>query len=240
MNLTVKLYAGLRDRAKTAQITVELPENSTVAELLTAIGRQYPALEAGLPTAIVAVNREFAAEQQVIAPQDELALFPPVSGGQGERPHPTYFALAAGRPDVNAILAHLTQPDVGAVVTFSGFVRGQTERPGLPQATISLEYESYEEMALAKMAQIAEEIWQKWPQIKGIAIVQRIGLLEIGEPTTLVACASGHRDEGGFEAARYGIDRLKEIVPVWKKEIGQDHSVWVEGHYRPGVQDKRS
>ena len=85
--------------------------------------------------------------------------------------------------------------------------------------------------------QVAEEIWDKFPLVRGIAMVQRIGQLEIGETTVLVACAAGHRDQGIFEAARYGIDRLKEIVPVWKKEVGPDGSVWVEGHYHPTPND---
>ena len=81
------------------------------------------------------------------------------------------------------------------------------------------------------------EIWEKFPLVKGVAVVQRIGTLEVGESTTLVACAAGHRDQGAFEAARYGIDRLKEIVPVWKKEIGTENSVWVEGEYLPTSKD---
>jgi molybdopterin synthase catalytic subunit len=93
-------------------------------------------------------------------------------------------------------------------------------------------------MALRKMEQIAHEIWDTWPLVRGVAIVQRIGKLTVGDTTTFVACAAGHRDQGAFEAARYGIDRLKEIVPVWKKEIGEDKSVWVEGAYRPTIEDR--
>jgi molybdopterin synthase catalytic subunit len=92
-------------------------------------------------------------------------------------------------------------------------------------------------MAELKMAQIAREIWTRWPLVMGIAIVQRIGKLSIGDSTTIVACAAAHRDQGAFEAARYGIDRLKEIVPVWKKEVGDDQSIWIEGDYRPTEAD---
>jgi MoaE-MoaD fusion protein len=116
-------------------------------------------------------------------------------------------------------------------------VRGETNRPGWPTQTTQLEYEAYAAMAERKMGQIAHEIWQRWPDVQGIAIIQRIGTLNVGEPTTLVACATGHRDQGAFEAARYGIDRLKEIVPVWKKEISPDQTVWVEGAYQPTVAD---
>ena len=153
--------------------------------------------------------------------------------------HTTYFKLAEEEPDLNEITAALTRPDVGAVVMFRGTVRGATQRKGLPEETVRLEYEAYEEMAVERMAQIAREIWDKWPLVKGVAIVQRIGTLGVGEMTTLVVCASGHRDQGAFEAARYGIDRLKEIVPVWKKEVGTDKSVWVEGDYRPNSADNR-
>jgi molybdopterin synthase catalytic subunit len=152
---------------------------------------------------------------------------------------PTFFALTNEQIDLNEVVAHLTRPDVGAVVTFTGSVRGETQREGLPAKTLYLEYEAYEGMAEDKMGQIAREIWQKWPLVKGVAIVQRIGQLQIGEMTTLVACAAAHRDQGCFDAARYGIDRLKEIVPVWKKEVGTDKSVWVEGHYRPTEADNR-
>lgn len=152
---------------------------------------------------------------------------------------PTYFALEKSDPDLNVIHDALRRPDVGAIITFAGSVRGETDREGLPTTTVQLEYEAYEEMALERMAQIAEEIWEKWPLVMGVAIVQRIGTLSVGEATTLVACAAAHRDQGAFEACRYGIDRLKEIVPVWKKESGSDESVWVEGDYVPTGEDNR-
>lgn len=152
-------------------------------------------------------------------------------------PHPTYFALTHDRIDLNWVQAQLTQPDVGAIVTFTGCVRGQTQRGNAPAETIYLEYEAYEEMAILKMEQIAYEIWEKWQMVKGVAIVQRIGQLQVGEMTTLVVCAAAHRDQGVFEAARYGIDRLKEIVPVWKKEVRPDGSAWLEGHYHPTSKD---
>jgi molybdopterin synthase catalytic subunit len=100
-----------------------------------------------------------------------------------------------------------------------------------------LEFEAYEDMATVKMAQIEMEIWQQWPLVKCVAIVQRIGNLDIGQTTTIVACASAHRDQGAFEAARYGIDRLKQIVPVWKKEVGEDESLWIGGDYWPTEAD---
>lgn len=242
MELQIRLFATLKDRAGQDRLQVSLDEPATVQTLLDQLTADYPNLAPILPTALIAVNKNFASATTPITPGDEVALFPPVSGGSGlpdgsELPHPTYFAITEDELDINAIHTRLTQPDVGAIVSFTGSVRGQTQREGLPPQTIQLEYEAYSDMAEAKMAQIAREIWQRWPQVKGIAIVQRVGQLAIGQTTTFIACASGHRDQGVFDAARYGIDRLKEIVPVWKKEVGPDHSVWVEGHYRPTEAD---
>ena len=239
MEIQIKLFATLKDKAGSNKISITVEEPATVATLLAAAEKAYPALAQSLPIALVSVNKSYAGLETAVSPNDEVALFPPVSGGSGDNdlPHPTYFAVTTEPLDIDAIHAHLTSPEIGAVVSFTGFVRGQTQRDGLPPETSYLEYEAYSEMAELKMAQVAREIWEKWPLVKGVAIVQRIGRLDIGENTTFVACASGHRDQGCFDAARYGIDRLKEIVPIWKKEVGEDQSVWVEGDYRPTEAD---
>jgi len=127
-------------------------------------------------------------------------------------------------------------PSTGAACIFTGMVRGVTRRDQ-PHETLYLEYEAYQPMAEAKMRQVAEEIRARWPSVEGIAIVQRIGVLHPGTPTVLIAFTAAHRDTGVFEAARYGIDRLKEIVPVWKKEVGAQGEEWVEGDYIPSPQD---
>jgi molybdopterin synthase catalytic subunit len=244
MELQIRLFATLKDRAGQSQITVVVPEPATVQTVLESVTTAYPTLTEGLKSSIVSVNKAFAMLDTAVQPHDEIAIFPPVSGGsetknapQSALPYPTYFAITTTEPDINAIHKHLTQPDVGAIVSFAGSVRGQTSREGLPDQTNYLEYEAYSEMAELKMVQIAHEIWERWPLVKGIAIVQRIGSLAVGDSTTFVACAAAHRDQGAFEAARYGIDRLKEIVPVWKKEVGSDKTVWIEGHYHPTEQD---
>jgi MoaE-MoaD fusion protein len=237
MEVEIRLFATLKDRAQSERIRIALPANpTTVRTLLGAIGEAYPALSPALPTSLVAVNRAYAGPDTLVNDGDEVALFPPVSGG-GELLHPTYFTVSPEPLDIAAVHSRLVGPEIGAVVSFTGFVRGQTRRDGLPPETLHLDYEAYETMAEEKMAQIAHEIWTRWPAVRGVALVQRIGRLEVGEVTTFVACAGGHRDQGAFEAARYGIDRLKEIVPVWKKEVGADRSVWIEGHYRPTVDD---
>lgn len=150
---------------------------------------------------------------------------------------PTLYAITEDLLDLDDLLRRITLPTTGAACLFTGMVRGVTSR-GEPHQTAYLEYEAYKSMAEAKMRQVAEEIRQRFPAVEGIAIVQRIGRLEVGTPTVLIACSAAHRDTGVFEAARYGIDRLKEIVPIWKKEVGPDGAAWVEGEYTPGPEDQ--
>src|SRR5512141_1586286 len=145
---------------------------------------------------------------------------------------PTIFAVTEKEIDLNELLAKITLPTTGAAAIFAGMVRGVTSREPVHQ-TDYLDYEAYVPMAESKMQQVAEEIRERWPVIEGIAIVQRIGRLYPQTPTVLIACTAAHRDTGVFEAARYGIDRLKEIVPIWKKEVGLHGEQWVEGEYMP-------
>jgi MoaE-MoaD fusion protein len=146
--------------------------------------------------------------------------------------YPTIFSITEEVLDIDALLEAITLPSTGAAAIFTGMVRGVTSR-GDAHETVYLEYEAYKPMAEAKMKQVADEIRERWPTIEGIAIVQRIGHLTPRTPTVLIACTAAHRDTGVFEAARYGIDRLKEIVPVWKKEVGPNGEEWIEGDYIP-------
>ena len=145
---------------------------------------------------------------------------------------PTIFSITESEIDLNDLLAQITLTSTGAAAIFTGMVRGVTKR-GDAHETEYLEYESYIPMAEAKMKQVADEIREKWPIVEGIAIVQRIGRLYPRTPTVLIACTAAHRDTGVFDAARYGIDRLKQIVPIWKKEVGPKGEEWVEGEYFP-------
>jgi len=144
---------------------------------------------------------------------------------------PLIIAITEDELDLNDMLEKITLTSTGAAVIFAGVVRGETVRDG--RETAYLEYEAYKPMAEAKMEQIAREIRERWSIVEGIAIVQRIGKLMPRTPTVLIACTAAHRDSGVFDAAKYGIDRLKEIVPVWKKEVGSDGESWIEGHYIP-------
>jgi molybdopterin synthase catalytic subunit len=146
--------------------------------------------------------------------------------------YPTIISITDAELDLNAVLAKVTLPSTGAAAMFSGIVRGVTSR-GEKQKTLYLEYEAYVTMAEAKMLKIAEEIRSRWPSVEGIAIVQRIGRLFPRTPTVVIICTASHRDTGVFDATRFGIDRLKEIVPIWKKEVGTRGEFWVEGEYIP-------
>ncbi len=200
-------------------------------DLKLQVSQRYPDLGPLLNHALVAVNQVYAFDEDTIPAQAEIALFPPVSGGSGEE-LPTIFQITQELLDLDALIERITLPTTGAACLFTGMVRAVTRR-GDPHETLCLEYEAFKPMAEAKMAQVAQEIRQRWPSVEGIAIVQRIGRLDSGTPTVLIACTAAHRDTGVFEAARYGIDRLKEIVPVWKKEIGPDGETWIEGSYMP-------
>ena len=148
------------------------------------------------------------------------------------------IAIVEGELDLNELLARITLPTTGAACLFTGMVRGITDaardpRKDISHETLYLEYEAYKPMAEGKMHRVAEEIRSRWPSVQGIALIQRVGYLPPGTPTVVIGCTSAHRDTGVFEAARYGIDRLKEIVPIWKKEVGKAGEIWVEGKYVP-------
>ena len=230
--VNVLFFATLRDAAGDRKVALDLPPGETVAGFKRRLAILYPGVEPLLGSVLISVNKEYAFDQDIIPNEAEIALFPPVSGGN----YPTIFAITEQEIDLDALIAQITLPTTGAACIFTGMVRGETNR-GDPHQTVYLEYEAYAPMAERKMQQVAEEIRGRWGSIEGIAIIQRIGILYPGTPTVLIACTAAHRDTGVFEAARYGIDRLKEIVPVWKKEVGPTGEAWVEGDYIPNEKD---
>jgi len=218
MRVEILYFAVLRERVGRGRETVELPSAATVGDARAAIAARHPVVAPLLPRVQAAVNRVAAGDGHPLADGDELALLPPVAGGAGSRPVRISAAPLAVDEAVEAIAGN----DAGAVVTFAGVVRRRGHH--LPDV-VRLEYEAYQEMAEAVLADIAEEIEREWPSTR-VAIHHRVGALAVGETAVVVAAAAAHRAPA-FEACRAAIDRLKLRAPIWKKEIGESGEAWV-------------
>lgn len=223
MKVSVRLFASMRELYGAGALERELPDGATVGALLDLLrqeanGRPTPA------TLHVAVNQRYATPETLLMDHDEVAILPPVSGGAPEPAATRRFWITEETLSLDDVAGLVTAPEYGAIVLFSGTVRGQTGNV----ATDFLEYEAYPEMAVQILAQIAKEVQKQWPDVLDIAIAHRVGRLEIGESSVVVAVAASHR-QGVFDACAYAIERLKRIAPIWKKEVGPDGSYWVEG-----------
>lgn len=232
MKVTVKLFARLRELAGTNKLERQLGDDATIGDLLQNLQTEYPRLAELAPRTIISVNQEFADTHTRLTEGDEVAFFPPVSGGSGDTAAEK-FAVTFDPISLDDIAALVKRPETGAIAVFGGVVRNVSAGKEVEY----LEYEAYEEMALAKLRQVAAEARERWPKVVDIAIVQRIGHLEVGENAVIVAVSSSHRGDGCFEACHYAINRLKEIVPIWKKEVSPDGAEWVEGDYLPSTAD---
>lgn len=227
--IKVLFFANLKENVSQSSIEIETPVLFTVKALKIYLANRFPGLKETISSVIVSVNGGFAFDEDEIPEAAEVALFPPVSGGGSGA---TLVEITSNPLDIQVFLNQVIQDSDGAACIFTGFVRG-INQGSEPQETLWLEYEAYVPMAESKLTQIAQEIRQRWLAVEGIVLAQRTGKLEPGTLTVVVICAASHRDTGIFEAARYGIDRIKEIVPVWKKEISPAGEAWVEGHYYP-------
>lgn len=226
LEIRVKLFAALAHRARTRDLDVELPKGSTVSDLTQAISRNWPELADLIGVVNVAVNHQFVSGDQVLHPSDEIALIPPVSGGSTENTGtPGFggrlFAITEEPLSADRLVQMVVNPHTGATLAFCGTVREFTRG----RRTVHLEYEAYREMAERMLEQIGQEIGEKWPGTL-TAIHHRVGKLEISELSVVIAVATPHRAES-FEAGRYAIERIKQIVPIWKKEVWEDGETWV-------------
>ena len=222
MRVKVLLFAQYREAVGREVVDLELPEGATVAQAVAALKARHPGLdpEAGM----AAVNAAFAGADTPLKEGDELALLPPVSGGEGERLFLTREPL---EPILGSLLAWAVRPAYGASVVFLGTTRS----PNRGQEVDHLVYEAYPEMAPRVLAQIAGEMRERW-ELGRIAIGHRLGRVDPGEASIAIVVSSPHRPEA-FAAARYAIDRVKQVLPVWKKEVLADGSHWVEGGVDP-------
>ena len=215
MNLSIRLFATLRETLGAQHVTVDLPDDATVGRLLEAFKSQYPAVR-DLPGARVSVNYEYVDDDHRLQPSDEVALIPPVSGGAAGS-----YAISGDVLTADSVATLVASPECGAVTVFLGTAR----RMSRGREVEYLEYEAYPEMAVRTMRQIGDEIRTRWG-IERVAIRHRVGRIELGVASVAIAVASEHRAEG-FAACQYAIDRLKEIVPIWKKEVWVGGGEWI-------------
>lgn len=221
MKVSVRLFAGLHDLLGKRDVTLELEDGATVEHLREQLQREYPVVTPFLTTLVCAVDEEYVEEDFPLHDGADVALIPPVSGGDAEGP----FEVTSEPLDPQRLTAAVRKDESGAVVLFHGVARNHSEG----RRVVALEYDAYAPMAEKKLRQVAQEVRERWP-VTGIAVQHRTGRLEIGEASLLVAVSSAHRKEG-FEAAQYAVDRIKQIVPVWKKEIWEDgDGAWVPGY----------
>lgn len=221
MKVQVRLFARYREAAGRDSLDLELPDGGTVERAWEAVARQLPALEPYRPFTLFALRNDYVDADRPLADGDELCLFPPVSGG-GAGPEADWIEVTTEPLSERALAQAVEHPRAGALALFSGVVRDQTGG----RRVKFLEYEAHGPMALAKMREIAAAIRDRWPAVTRIALVHRIGRLEIGESSVMIAVSSPHRALA-FEACRFAIDTLKETVPIWKKEYFEDGEVWV-------------
>jgi MoaE-MoaD fusion protein len=248
MQIRVIPFGVLKDWLGAGPATLELREGASVGELMESLSARVPAPP--LRGIAVSVNADYAPATQVLREGDEVGLLPPVSGGAGRsgpgpsagaarrtaRPadvldesvgEPTIIALTRERIDTENLIAAAKRGEDGAVVVFDGIVRNHSRG----RATLHLDYEAYEEMALRLMRQLGGEARERFG-VRHVTVVHRVGRLEIGETSVLIVVASAHRAQA-FEACRWLIDTLKQTVPIWKKETFTDGAVWAPGEPFP-------
>jgi molybdopterin synthase catalytic subunit len=220
VRVSVRLFAGLRERAGGPRVEVDLPEGASVADLLAAMGTTpVGALSPG--QCVVAINREYAEPGAPVHAGDEIALVPPVSGGAGAEDPVRGVRVTAGPLDVAALSAAVRDPRAGAVVVFEGVTRTVPE----------LDYEAYEEMAAERLRAIGAEEAARHG-LCAVAVEHRTGTVPLGEPSVIVAVSAAHRGEA-FAGARAVIDRVKAEAPIWKVEVTERGRTRVEGTLPP-------
>jgi molybdopterin synthase catalytic subunit/molybdopterin converting factor small subunit len=220
VRVRVRLFARYREALGRERLEVDVPEGGTVESAWSAVADRHPELAPYRPFTLFAVGQDYVSPEHRLRPDDELCLFPPVSGGAGAATDIYRVVTEPLSPDT--IAAEVDDPGAGGIVIFSGVVRNETGG----RSVKFLEYEAHAPMAEVKMREIGESLRARWSGVKRVAMLHRIGRLEIGEASVLIAVSAAHRGDA-FEACRYAIDTLKRTVPVWKKEHFEDGEVWV-------------
>jgi MoaE-MoaD fusion protein len=232
MQVRVLFFGILKDLTGKASDSISLPENATLGDVLSHYQQGIPRLTDMAASLAMSVNQQYAGPATRLRQGDEVALLPPVSGGSddGETPAPKrspHAAIVRGAIETASILNGIKRPEDGAAGVFEGIVRNHTHG----RRTLYLDYEAYEEMALKKMEELAVRALSEF-KIRDVAILHRLGRLEIGETSVLIVVASAHR-AAAFDACRWLIDTLKRTVPIWKKEHFDGGAVWADGEPFP-------
>jgi molybdopterin converting factor subunit 1 len=221
MEVRVLFFGLLKDVCGRAAESVTLRDGATLADLLDYYEQRIPKLKTFLPSVALSVNQEYSSPERSLHPHDEVAFLPPVSGGA-----PRAF-ITREKIDTQGTIEAVKRPEDGAAVMFDGVVRDNTRG----RRTLYLDYEAYEEMALKQLESLAGQAIANY-KIRDVAIVHRLGRLEIGETSVLIVVSSAHRGPA-FDACRWIIDTLKKTVPIWKKEYFEDGAVWADGEPFP-------
>jgi molybdopterin synthase catalytic subunit len=216
MEVDVRYFAIVREIVGRAAERRQVPEGASAGEVFDGLMSEYPRLEPLKPVTMLMVNKAYVTRDHLLRDGDEVAFIPPVSGGERER-----FRVQTEPLDPRLTESLVAHPGAGAIATFIGTVRDH----GRGRAVTILEYEAYGPAAELTLAEIGEEIRERWG-VEHVAIVHRVGSLAIGEASVVISVASAHRD-AAFEACRYAIERIKEIVPIWKKEHYADGASWL-------------
>jgi molybdopterin synthase catalytic subunit len=232
MKVTVLFFGAAKEIVGAEAIEFDLPQQISAAAAFRQILQAHPALPEKFGKSLLfAINQNYASGDETVNKGDELAIFPPVSGGSGEIQNPKskiqnpngFFELTLDELNIGEIARRIVPPTCGAIVTLDGFVREWTKG----KRTEYLVYEAYEPMALAEMEKLGAAACEKF-EVAHISIVHRLGKLEIGETSVVVSVAAPHR-RAAFEACEWIIKVLKRTVPIWKKEFYADGSAWIEG-----------
>ena len=227
ISVRVLFFGGAKDTVGTNSMSLSLDSPATLASATATLLDKFPELKRFGRSLLFAVNQEYSTADTEIADNDELAVFPPVSGGSGTvcdyRCPYDFFELTTETIDVGSVARRIVLPECGATVTLDGYARKWTAG----RETEYLVYEAYESMALSELQQIGAEAHKRF-EIAHVGIVHRTGRLEIGDTSVVIAVGAPHRG-AAFEACEWLIKELKRTVPIWKKEVFQDGEAWVEG-----------
>ncbi len=226
VQITVKYFALMREQLGISEETLDLPAGSVVRDACAIVVAKLGDLGPLVDRSMIMLNQEYVEPDHTLNEGDEVAIIPPVSGGG-------HFRVHSDELDATRVASHVEDPGAGAIITFSGVVRDNARG----NTVSKLEYEAYPAAAEKMLAQIGDEMTDQWPLL-GIAIEHRIGTLTVGETSVVIAVSSAHR-EAAFEASSYAIRRIKEIVPIWKKEFYEGGATWIGSEHEYQVETGR-